>query len=131
MLETFIFHIGLSLFHQPFPNPTQPTTQSFNWVLLRDQNLTLKTFASLKYRQPEKQDDFSTLKKDTRPGSLRANLKVIILHSPGTCPEQSRRGFGISYLANELHSPCSQPENCLPLSAREHIISLPVNILCH
>lgn len=90
-----------------------------------------KDFESLKYGQPEEQDEFSTLKNDTRPGSFRANLKVIILHSPGACPQQSRRGFGISYLANKLHSPCSQAENCLSLSAREHIISLPVNILCH
>lgn len=105
-----------------FPK-SNPTTQSFSWVVLSDQNLTLKTSESLKHGQPEKQDNFSTLKIDTRPGSLRANLKAIILHSAGTCPQQSRRGFGISYLANELHSPCSQPENCLPLSAREHIIS--------
>lgn len=54
VLEIFIFHIGLSLFQQPSLNPTQPTTQSFDWVILRDQNLTLKTFKSLKYGQPEK-----------------------------------------------------------------------------
>lgn len=69
----------------------------------------------------QKRDDFSTYIfsesgqekhktslltwKDTM---LLSQTKGIILYSPGTCPQQSRRGFGISYLANKLHSSCSQ-----------------------
>lgn len=72
-------------------------------------------------RDSQKQEDFSTsffsirLRKapDQPPRSPvssqpNSNEGGITLYSQGTCPQRSRRGFGISYLANELHSSCSQ-----------------------